>query len=70
MKRDRQQLHGCIKRLREALEGLLGTSTRQELTRLAGDMLASPAPNEHKLAALNAIQALLAVMEVYEEPKS
>jgi len=68
MKHDPQKLHRYIKRLRVALEMLLGASSKTELTALASKVLSCSESYEDKLVALSAIHALLAVMEVYEEP--
>lgn len=55
-----------IVKLRSALAGLLGASTKEELEQLEVGVRLMPAPEADKIAALNAIHALL---ETAEEAK-
>lgn len=57
-------------RLREALEGLLGVSTREELEGMEFAIRASVASAEDKASALNAIHALLALTRTPQEDRT
>jgi hypothetical protein len=52
-------LVGQARRLRQALEGLIGASDKGELMAMEATMRALPAPAADKAAALNGIHALL-----------
>jgi hypothetical protein len=57
-------------RLRAALEGLVGASTREELEQLEVVMRLLPAPAEDKAKSIDAIHALLATISAQEEPEA
>lgn len=52
-----------IEKLRSALKGLVGASTKQELDTMELIMRTLPAPEADKTALINAIHALLETMD-------
>lgn len=50
-------------KLRTALVGLVGLSSKSELERMEAVLRMAPAPMEDKAAAIDAIHALIATME-------
>jgi hypothetical protein len=53
-----RQAEQKIKVLREALIGLIGAETKEELEQMDAILRITPGPNGDKLSALNAIHAL------------
>ncbi len=53
------ELRASNKKLRAALAGLIGVETEVELKAMANFMRNAPAPEEDKIASINAINALL-----------
>ena len=52
-----------IKKLKNALEGLVGASTREELEAMEGFLRSAPGIEADKIVAINAIHALLEVVD-------
>lgn len=52
-----------ITKLRSALSGLIGASTKEELEQMEYGVRVTPGPEADKIAALNAIHALLETAE-------
>jgi len=52
-----------ITKLRSALAGLIGASTKEELEQMEAGIRITPAPEADKVAALNAVHALLETVE-------
>jgi multidrug efflux pump subunit AcrA (membrane-fusion protein) len=62
-------IRGQRDRLRQALEGLVGGATRDELEQIELGLRLVPAPDEDKAVSLNAIHALLALLDAPPSPE-
>lgn len=58
-----RKAEAIIFKLRAALVGLVGASTKAELTMMEMHFRSSPAPDADKVAAINAIHALIETTE-------
>ena len=58
-----RQAEQKIKKLRDALVGLIGASTRDELERMEIAIRVAPAPDADKAVGINGIHALLDTLE-------
>lgn len=63
-----QELCATVERLRQALSGLVGVSSRDELQQMEIAVRALPAPEADKVGTINAIHALLASLPEQEVP--
>lgn len=58
-----RQAEQTIKKLRSALAGLVGASTKSELEQIEFGLRIAPAPDQDKVAALNAVHCLIETAE-------
>ncbi len=58
-----RKAEATIFKLRTALVGLVGASTKEKLTMMEMNFRSSPAPDADKIAAINAIHALIETTE-------
>ena len=59
-----RQAEATISKLRSALEGLVGVSTKEELEKMELILRSVPAPEADKVTSINAIHALLEMIDL------